>query len=318
MKLNKILLVAAVLWANTVLAEPGGYLDLSQGATLVATKAGSNLNLGASSTGKIQMMQGQTKLPSFERSSVDNSLVCGTADAADNESMCIGGGGTCSASRGGSVYVYGNENGGTGTVEVISGNDSGSVIQLKPKGDTNRRFKFDAASDTAHTLKFGDSGTTASQTLTLSASTADTDDDSYLCMTGGGDCAATRGAYVVAYGNEHASAGALTLAPGGTADVKINSGNVAMTASGSTIALQEATAGSKCMGSLTCNGASDVVTSTTCAKTGSRIFLTRTSLDADTTGDYYVKSISDNTSFTVACETNDTATLNWIIFHEAP
>lgn len=87
---------------------------------------------------------------------------------------------------------------------------------------------------------------------------------------------------------------------------------------GKTVSLQEATAASKCMGTLTCNGASDVVTSTTCATTGSRIFLTRTSLDADTTGDAYVKSISNGVSFTVACELNDTGTLNWIIFHEAP
>jgi hypothetical protein len=72
------------------------------------------------------------------------------------------------------------------------------------------------------------------------------------------------------------------------------------------------------MGTLTCNGASDVVTSTTCATTGSRIFLTRTSLDADTTGDFYVKAISNGVSFTVACEALDTGTLNWIIFHEAP
>lgn len=95
-------------------------------------------------------------------------------------------------------------------------------------------------------------------------------------------------------------------------------GEIAFSASGSTVALQEATAGAACMGTLTCNGASDVVTSTTCATTGSRIFLTRTSLDADTTGDAYVKSISTGVSFTVACELNDTGTLNWIIFHEAP
>ena len=89
-------------------------------------------------------------------------------------------------------------------------------------------------------------------------------------------------------------------------------------ASGMTVALQEATAGSACSGTLTCNGASDVATSTTCATTTSRIFLTRTSLDTDTSGDFYVKSISNGVSFTVACEASDTATLNWVIFHEAP
>lgn len=116
------------------------------------------------------------------------------------------------------------------------------------------------------------------------------------------------------------SSGLITGAAGFTAttgDITATTGEFIASASGKTLALQEATAGAKCMGSLTCNGASDVVTSTTCATTGSRIFLTRTSLDTDTTGDFYVKSISDGVSFTVACEASDTATLNWIIFHEA-
>lgn len=95
-------------------------------------------------------------------------------------------------------------------------------------------------------------------------------------------------------------------------------GDVSLGKSGTTLAVQEATAGSACSGTLTCNGASDVVTSTTCAITGSRIFLTRTSLDADTTGDAYVKSLSNGVSFTIACELNDTGTLNWLIVHEAP
>ncbi len=112
-----------------------------------------------------------------------------------------------------------------------------------------------------------------------------------------------------------ATAGGVTATAG---DITATAGDVVLSASGKTVSLQEATAGDKCMGTLTCNGSSDVVTSTTCATTGSRIFLTRTSLDADTTGDYYVKSISTGVSFTVACETSDTATLNWIIFHEAP
>lgn len=99
--------------------------------------------------------------------------------------------------------------------------------------------------------------------------------------------------------------------------LSVSNGDVASATSGGTLALQEATAAAACMGTLTCNGASDVVTSTTCATTGSRIFLTRTSLDTDTTGDFYVKSLSAGVSFTVACEASDTATLNWIIFHEA-
>lgn len=102
-----------------------------------------------------------------------------------------------------------------------------------------------------------------------------------------------------------------------TGDITATAGEFISSTSGKTLALQEATAAATCMGTLTCNGASDVVTATTCAVTGSRIFLTRTSLDADTTGDAYVKSIDTGVSFTVACEASDTGTMNWIIFHEA-
>lgn len=101
------------------------------------------------------------------------------------------------------------------------------------------------------------------------------------------------------------------------ADAITADGDISFSASGNTIAIQEATAGAACSGTLTCDGASDVVTSTTCATTGSRIFLTRTSLDADTTGDFYVKSLSNGVSFTVACEASDTGTLNWLIVHES-
>lgn len=95
--------------------------------------------------------------------------------------------------------------------------------------------------------------------------------------------------------------------------------DIVASASGNTVALQEATAGAACMGTLTCNATTDVATSTTCATTGSRIFLTRSSADSDTDGSYYVKSLSTGVSFTVNCNhASDTATMNWIIFHESP
>lgn len=94
-----------------------------------------------------------------------------------------------------------------------------------------------------------------------------------------------------------------------TADVNI-------TTTGKTVAIQEATSASKCMGTLTANGATPVVTSTTCALTGSRIFLTRTSAETGTT-DAYISAISNGVSFSVTSEAADTGTYNWIIFHEA-
>lgn len=99
--------------------------------------------------------------------------------------------------------------------------------------------------------------------------------------------------------------------------IRATSGDFAASASGSTIALQEATAGAACSGTLTLNGATPVVTSTSCATTGSRIFLTRTSVET-TALNPYVSAISTGVSFSVTSEAGDTGTMNWFIIHEAP
>lgn len=115
-------------------------------------------------------------------------------------------------------------------------------------------------------------------------------------------------------------AGAVTSRAGITAttgDVTSTAGDIVASTSGGTLRLQEATAGAKCMGTLTLTAATPVVTATTCAKTASRIFLTRTSIDADTTGDMAVTAISDGVSFSVTSEASDTGTVNWFIINEA-
>jgi len=155
-------------------------------------------------------------------------------------------------------------------------------------------------------LSFSDAASEIVGGATSFAIRNNADSANNLICTNAGVCTIRAGAVV--------TAGGATVTAG---DVTATNGEVILSTSGKTVALQEATAAAACMGTLTCNGASDVVTSTTCATTGSRIFLTRTSLDADTTGDAYVKSISTGVSFTVACEASDTGTMNWIIFHEA-
>ena len=85
---------------------------------------------------------------------------------------------------------------------------------------------------------------------------------------------------------------------------------------GKTIAIQEATAASACSGTLTFNGTTPVVTSTTCATTGSRIFLTRTSAES-TALNPFVSAITTGVSFAVTSEAGDTGTANWFIIHEA-
>jgi hypothetical protein len=225
-------------------------------------------------------------------SATTTTISSSTSDAADTGKLTLsGGGGTAvDGTRGATLGLFGNENAGAGKADLTLG----------ATGD----FRV-----------IGNTGGTVPLTVGGSAS-----------------------AIVTLGGPLYFSTATSTIRPGATsfqinnnansvANFKINdAGDVHVVQAKDlvfdvglgTVALQEAVAGTACMGTLTCNGASDVVTSTTCATTGSRIFLTRTSLDADTTGDFYVKAISNGVSFTVACEALDTGTLNWIIFHEAP
>lgn len=99
--------------------------------------------------------------------------------------------------------------------------------------------------------------------------------------------------------------------------IRATSGDFAASASGSTIAIQEATAGAACSGTLTANGTTPVVTSTTCATTGSRILLTKTSTSA-VNGSCYRSALSNGVSFSITCLATDTGTYDWFIIHEAP
>lgn len=220
---------------------------------------------------------------------------------------------------------------------------------LRVEQDAQRLFTWDASSDTAFTATFGDAGVTAVQKLTLSASTADADDDSTVQLCGGGAYASdgSRGACILLPGEEVAGGGDISYVAGAsdthvfsagstqtmsigatglvtaaagltatTGDVTSTAGDLVASTSGKTLRLQEATAGAKCMGTLTANGATPVVTSTTCAETASRIFLSRTSAETGTVS-AWVSAISNVTSFSITSEAADTGTYNWIIFNEA-
>lgn len=87
---------------------------------------------------------------------------------------------------------------------------------LRVRQDAQRLFTWDASSDTAFTWKFGDAGTTAVQQLTVSASTADADDDSTLILAGGGAYAAdgSRGASITLPGEEVSGGSDITYVAG--------------------------------------------------------------------------------------------------------
>ena len=118
--------------------------------------------------------------------------------------------------------------------------------------------------------------------------------------------------------NKKGSTGHVDLYTGSTPTRTVRAlanGDLALTTSG-TLALQEATAGTKCMGTATANGTTAVVVATTCATTGSRIFISRSSAPSGT-ADCWAATIVDGTSFELDCTAAETGTFNWIIFHEA-
>lgn len=230
--------------------------------------------------------------------------------------------------------------------------DGGSDVTVKIDGSTKRKFTFGASSDTAHTLTFGDGGTTAAQVLTISPGTADADDDGRVVVSAGGAAVTDRGGWLQVLGNEDSSAkdGSIQFYLGndaeaslefytstGSADVRrwflthnsgvlandaTNGGDLSFGKAGTTIAVQEGTAAAACSGTATANGTTAVTVSTTCATTGSRIFLSATgdgtgSAAADQ-GACWATNIVNGVSFDLDCPDNaNNAAYNWIIFHEA-
>lgn len=85
---------------------------------------------------------------------------------------------------------------------------------------------------------------------------------------------------------------------------------------GKTIAIQEATAASKCSGTITANGTTAVTVSTTCATTGSRILLTRSSAPSGTAICWQTNIVA-GTSFDLDCSAAETGTFDFLIVHEA-
>lgn len=98
-------------------------------------------------------------------------------------------------------------------------------------------------------------------------------------------------------------------------------GNLVLSTTGKTLKIHDGTAASACMGTTTANGTTAVTVSTTCAATGSRIFISRTgdgsgSAANDQVG-CWTTNIVANTSFDLDCsDANDNATFNWLIIKD--
>jgi hypothetical protein len=231
---------------------------------------------------------------------------------------------------------------------------SATALVARVDADAQRLFTLDASSDTALTQTFGDGGTTASQVYTLSASTADADDDGETHIAGGGGVGASgsRGGYVSVKGNENGSAGDAQLVSGAASgsDVTVfawatdgrfiigtnganrwmvesdgdlagqaGGGDILIPTTGKTLAVDSGTAASACKGTVTANGTTAVTVSTTCAATGAIIFTQRTAAVAGavTEPGCWTTNIVNGTSFDFDCnDAAENSTFGWFILKE--
>lgn len=226
----------------------------------------------------------------------------------------------------------------------------GSDINNSLIPDLNNTYDLGTSALAWRTGYFGTSiiGTAAS-TL-IATNTADAADSKAFAIAGGGAVGSTRGSSITVTGNEEASTGQITLEGGNIATSHINNvlrgsgaefrvsnggnrlwsipstgaltsdatngGGIVLAKTGTTVALDSGTAATTCSGTLTANGATPVVTSTTCALTASRIFLSKQSASTAVNGSCTVTAISNGVSFTVACLATDTGTYNFWITQE--
>lgn len=266
--------------------------------------------------------------------------------------------GTGSAVLTNNTYIKAYNAAGSATISVLKvdatddtelASDASDLIKLRPSGDANRLFTFDAATDAAHTLKYGDGGTTATQSLTISSANADADDDSTTCIAGGGAAGETRGGYLCAYGDQTASTGLLDFHSGagggaaaqyslsgagvhswytnnGTLRWTISNagdllgdatsgGNITLRATGKTLGVDSGTAATACKGTVTATGTTAVTVSTTCAATGAIVYLQRTSAPSGTAQCWF-DTIVNGTSFNLDCDGAETGTFAWWILKE--
>ena len=245
-----------------------------------------------------------------------------------------------------SVFLKGRNAADTANVDLLK-IDSGDNTEIGSA--SSKSIELAPGGGLAMTLNSSGHWIFSATTMKVLSDDSDGADNSSQCLSAGGDCDNSRGAYLQMTGNEHAAVGDLTLAAGnGTAaKIDLNAGSSSSTINfnlgaglsnvlaisttevqhqvdstfitGKTISIQEATAASKCMGSGTHNGTTAVTVSTTCAATGARIFLTDTSdPTGSTAAQCWVTNIVNGTSFDVDCDQANDATFSYLIVHEAP
>jgi hypothetical protein len=130
------------------------------------------------------------------------------------------------------TYLKATDQAGSGQINILkvdSGdntliNSSASdelILQLED--DASRLIRFTASSDAALVMKYGDAGTTATQQLTISASTSDADDDSTIIIAGGGaKGTGDRGSWISLPGEEVAGGSDVEISAGASDEIQLS------------------------------------------------------------------------------------------------
>lgn len=227
-----------------------------------------------------------------------------TADADDDGSLILAGGGAAGGTRGASITLPGEEVSGGGditynaaasdshifqvngtTVSITDSNgislaatanklNSDADLIFQTDADPQRLLTFGASSDTALTQTFGDG--TASQLFYISGTTSDAADTQSLCLTGGGLCnSAGRGGYLFLSGADvgGANSGGVTL--NGVANIRFTTtqnDTLALTLNTSQAAIFAGAVTSTATGSLGWSVVAGANTACTTTCTGAAVF----------------------------------------------
>ena len=88
-------------------------------------------------------------------------LVQGTSDGSDNRTTIVAGGGTSGSARGGVIFVYGNETGSVGGIDIRTGDESAATIDFQFGAAGTRVISINSTTLLPVTDSLYDSGTSS-------------------------------------------------------------------------------------------------------------------------------------------------------------
>lgn len=280
---------------------------------------------------------------SIEYSSDPFLIYADTTDGADTKSAAIVGGGAKAVTRGSWIEVFGNEDTGTGKIDIHTGNIATSHVNLFLENAASK-FIIQTGAGTA-LWSFLQTGTLlyTSGSAGIFANTADAADNLTLRLGGGGSLASTRGAAAYLQGNEAGGSAAVIGGAIATGHVDLqlthasalirvvnSSGLVAWSISDTGVLTSDATSGGSLVfakatsgvqlqsgangrtGTFTLNGATPVVVSNTSLAAGDMIVIERDTIGGTPLA-YQLTSRTNATGFSVTGTATDTSGMRYFL-----